>query len=106
MSAEERRGQLAVAIDPLAFDDKFKKSTHPVAEIQWAARRYIAFDSADKVMPLLVQWLEAARLHALQQAVQIAEAEEERESHKGSDRGERAAGNIADCIRALQGEQL
>ena len=106
MNAEDYRQQLAAAFDPEAFDDTFKKSTHPAAQIQWAARRLMALTAADNAAPTLAEWLESARRGALREAARIAEAEEERESHKGSDRGERAAGNIADYIRALQGEQL
>ena len=102
MSVEDRRAQLAAAYDPPAFDDTFKKSSHLVATVQWAARRDIAFKAADQVVPLLLEWLEAARRIGLQEALRVAEAEEERESHKGSDRGERAAGNIAAAIRELQ----
>ena len=102
MSVEDRRVQLAAAYDPPAFDDTFKKSTRPVAEIQWAARRHMALTAADTAAPLLVEWLEAARRNGLQEALRVAEAEEERESHKGSDRGELASGNIAAAIRELQ----
>jgi hypothetical protein len=39
---------LAKAYDPDAFDDAVKKSTHPVAQVQWAARRKLATEAADR----------------------------------------------------------
>lgn len=42
--------QIAKAIDPEAFDETKKRSKHPAAVIQWEARKFMARESAEKVM--------------------------------------------------------
>jgi hypothetical protein len=41
---------IAAAYDPDAFDATVKKSTHPMAQIQWAARRKMAHDAAERLI--------------------------------------------------------
>jgi uncharacterized caspase-like protein len=48
MSTDSEREALARAYDPEAFDLTFKKSDRPVAQIQWAARRKLATDAAER----------------------------------------------------------
>lgn len=46
--------QLAAAIDPDAFDGNKKRSKQPAALVQWAARRHMAYEAAEKVLrPIL-----------------------------------------------------
>ena len=44
------REEMAMAIDPHAFDETVKKSTRNVAAIQWAVRRKWALDAADAIL--------------------------------------------------------
>jgi hypothetical protein len=47
--------QLAIALDRDAFDETKKRSQHPAAVVQWAARRHMAYESAEKVAAPFVE---------------------------------------------------
>jgi hypothetical protein len=47
------RDELARAVDPDALDDAKKRSSHPAAVVQWAARKHMAYQAADAVLTLL-----------------------------------------------------
>lgn len=47
------RETLATAVDPEAFDETRKRSQHPAAVVQWAARKHMAYKAADAVLALL-----------------------------------------------------
>jgi hypothetical protein len=49
LTTEALRLQIAKAIDPDAFNYDKPKSKQPAAAVQWAARRHMAFEAADKV---------------------------------------------------------
>lgn len=42
--------QIAKTLDPEAFDETRRRSSHPAAKIQWEARKFMARESAAKVM--------------------------------------------------------
>jgi hypothetical protein len=42
--------QIARAIDPDAFDETKKRSKHPAAVVQWEARKFMARESAEKIV--------------------------------------------------------
>jgi hypothetical protein len=46
--------QLATALDPAAFDER-QRSLLPAALVQWAARRHMAYQNAEKVLRPLVE---------------------------------------------------
>lgn len=52
----DTRDVLATAYDPDAFDVRVPKSDRPASQLQWAARRKVATDAADRV--LASDWLE------------------------------------------------
>lgn len=47
------RETLAAAVDPEAFDETRKRSQHPAAVVQWAARQHMAYKAADAALALL-----------------------------------------------------
>jgi hypothetical protein len=55
MSYEGLREQVARALDPEAFDDAQPKSKQPAALVQWAARRHIAYEYADRLLTLITE---------------------------------------------------